>query len=539
MKGAAALVLIVLIVAGPLFQAPLSATAAQDDLPVEFDYSRFPGSDEMWCAGVMVNTTQDDDRNWWDRLRDGFVTGAGAFAGFFGVGGWYDLRSDWHPEYPGFYIRCTFPDIDSGGPETGTRILNGSGAHQTGRLAYKTKASNGNVISYQTQIWHDDYETAPELNSRCVISAMALPEPKPWPRVLNNRVDIVCQLKDVFPPFDRDPICIAFVELMFEKEPDEPQISRRVNSPAHSAGSGQFDELINADEDCLPFVKNGVPDQWTTPHWVPGGTPPWVHFEGCEGLTVMGEDISDEIMSVNQQVPLRIGPINPGNPPKPQHVEVFGLERVDVSVPETKVADLHWPNNRNFSYTVTEGNLDQYKWKFRLRCIDEDGKVSQRVVSYDETGRGGQSTGKQDTFDYQACISASPDIELNPSSWVPALVERLKCLAQLLFVPQTSLRAHIAGARSQLYGGVMGAGLELMRSPWVAIRDVPQQGPSQVEFAGRMVEFPQFEDSVVIDRVKLSMTALFWIAISLHWFRLVNWATGIKARGEDMIPGGR
>jgi hypothetical protein len=262
------------------------------------------------------------------------------------------------------------------------------------------------------------------------------------------------------------------------------------------------------DIDCDPagLYQGGV----VPPDWPAGDVPPWADVTGCNGLTIKSDDISGETFEDGDEIPMWLAPLDPERPPAGVDVQIRAAEANPGGGPLRWAATASWPNAPDFTFIVGP-DTDQHDWVFRLTCSDGTSKL----VFYDPTGDGGNrrpdGDGPGDVL--EECIGAAGEIGLDPSSWVPGLVDRIKCLFQWATSTTNTVDYELGRLQDAAAGTGLGDAAQIATAPYRTLGALSSGASQQTTITTGMgvITLPAV-DELTASRIRLALSVLLGLA---------------------------
>lgn len=179
------------------------------------------------------------------------------------------------------------------------------------------------------------------------------------------------------------------------------------------------------------------------PNWDPGSQP-WADLGGCKGLTIKsGTDLRTGSTSPGQEVPMALAAVDPDRSPGAVDVIIQPHEARPAGEAYRWVGYARWPTAPTFTFVVgPEPYTMVTQWVFTITCSDGTSKT----LWYDPSGAGGNPdySAVHPGFDWEACIAEAAEPGLDPDTWIPALVERIRCLVIWAVTPTYGISWHAA-----------------------------------------------------------------------------------------------
>jgi hypothetical protein len=283
-----------------------------------------------------------------------------------------------------------------------------------------------------------------------------------------------------------------------------------------------FPPYTGLADDCNPtgYYTGGV----VPPDWPAGDVPEWADVTGCNGLTVRSEDNTEAAFEPGDEVPMYLAPIDPAREPGAVDVAIRTAEGRPRGEPVRWEAFARWPVEPEFTFVVGD-DIDQGDWVFRLTCSDGTSKS----VYYDPTGEGGNRRvdDLDMSFDIDECFADAPELGLEPSSWVPGLVGRIKCLFSWSISMSRPPGYHLARMQNAVEGTGLGDAALIATAPYRTLGALSSGATPQtsIETGIGTVTLPSV-DSLTADRIRLALSVLLGlVAIRASvgmWSRAAN-----------------
>ena len=292
--------------------------------------------------------------------------------------------------------------------------------------------------------------------------------------------------------------------------------------------------------DRVDYVADGG---FLPPEFNPDELPDWVEFHGCEGLTIKSADIRGDMFLGGEIIPMRVEARNPERPPAAQTVKVrqWTPSRVepgpdgDAGKWSAVIATLAWPGEKNFNVTVDAKDIDSFNWNFLLECADG----TSRFVAYDPSGEGGSRV-VQPAFSLEDCFDKAHELGLDPTSWVPGLVDRLKCVGLWFITPPETMVSYVTMIREATVGGPVATMTELAIAPIRAARGFEGGKVNYITTGKGAITFPEIPLNGE-NLIRNSLILMAGFSLLSRWWKVIRWGFGISlpspvAQGElDML----
>lgn len=469
---------------------PLASAGAAEAAPMSLVQAGKP--EDGGCVVGIDDHGEDSlpDMSWWDRLRDWFpwtsYTPSGGIRGL-------------------LHVRCAIPKsirdsvIAAGGEVDGISIrfarLNKSG-NFIGAAELGCPAPLPGELVDASRVGEGDFEGA------CAFPAPEWPGTT-WPSAIENITE-------------HD--CVWNVALSFTAGADEWWVQDEEPAPT------SFE-----DPKC-----DGVPAFVSPPGeefpddlgWPIGGAPGAADLSGCNGLTIIGDDVREVFLEPGDTVNMSLAAIDPDRPPAPMRVLVaFDPPGWEIDGWEEIVS---WPSSPGWVFPVPEGFTDAEAWAFFLE--GEDGSKCSRFYDPSGQGDGVFYEPRQPLFDLQECLDDARDFTLDPTSWGGAAIDHLICYAKRLVYPERALSWWVAKFQAAHRGTALGDVMDMVRVGDRTIHAIEAGAveANTIEIGGRPpITIPQPPEPWP-GRIRLAFTVVIGLAVTARIFAMVAAALGYR-----------
>lgn len=265
------------------------------------------------------------------------------------------------------------------------------------------------------------------------------------------------------------------------------------------------------------------------PNWTGGDLPPGADVTGCNGLTVKADNsLVGEVYEPGDTVELMIGAVDPERAPAAVDVRISVAEGRPRGEPIRWEGTARYPADPYFDFVVGPDS-EPGQWMFLLTCSDG----TENPVWFDPTGAGGNPRdGEVGGFSLAGCIDTAGELGLDPDTWVPGLVGRLKCLAEWAVTPTKPLKWHTARLEATTSGTGFGDAAKIATAPSRILGGLSSgaSDATSIETGMGTVNLPAVPESGA-SKIRLGLSVLIGLAaakVSIGW-----WSRASNTRVAD------